>query len=59
MNINHTHLTDSLERELLQQAIAAQYEYPRLDELMVKLFRKIVSFFRGPEVVLNQTHTAH
>ncbi len=59
MNANHTRLTDSLERELLKQAIEAQYEYPLLDEMVAKLFRKIASFFRGPEVTIHRTHAAH
>ncbi|WP_269495284.1 hypothetical protein [Castellaniella sp. S9] len=57
--MNHTRLTDSLERELLQQAIEAQYEYPVLDKMLSNLFRKVATFFRGPEVTIHQTHTAH
>lgn len=56
---NYTRLTDSLERELLQQAIDAQYQYPTLDKVFSNLFRKVASFFRGPEVTIQRTNTAH
>uniref|UniRef100_UPI003340FC5C hypothetical protein n=1 Tax=Castellaniella defragrans TaxID=75697 RepID=UPI003340FC5C len=57
--MNQTRLTDSLERELLKQAIEAQNEFPPLGKMLGNLFRKVASLFKGPEVALRQTHTAH
>ena len=41
-------LTDSLERQLLQEAIEAQQEYA-LDRAVKQMFSKIVRLFKAPE----------
>ncbi|HUH39716.1 MAG TPA: hypothetical protein VL024_02485 [Castellaniella sp.] len=56
---SHTRLTDALERELLREAIENQNDFPAIGELVGKLYQKIAAFFRGPEVTIHQTHTAH
>ena len=41
-------LTDALERQLLEEAIASQQEYA-LDRAIKQLFQTIASFFKAPE----------
>lgn len=48
-------LTDSLERELLAQAIASHQEYA-LDRAVKQAFTKLVSFFKAPA---SETRVAH
>lgn len=58
-NMNHTRLTDALERQLLQEAIEAQHELPSLGDMLVALYRKVATLFRGPEVTIHRTGAAH
>ncbi len=52
-------LTDSLERQLLQEAIEAQQEYA-LDHAIKDLFKKVASLFKTPEGRVSQAvRTAH
>ncbi|CAM5788555.1 hypothetical protein [Castellaniella caeni] len=52
-------LTDSLERQLLAEAIEAQQEYA-LDRALKQLFQKLASFFKAPESRVHHTvRTAH
>ena len=52
-------LTDSLERELLAQAIANNQEYA-LDRVVKQAFNSFISLFKAPEArVAHKVSTAH
>lgn len=51
-------LTDSLERELLKNAIKAQHQY-EFERKLKLMFKKLIGIFTGPEVrVHNISRTA-